>query len=377
MRLSDLDAMKLAMEQARAGIGFVSPNPVVGCVILDANGELLSHGYHAKAGQDHAEICALRKISNPKLLIGASVYVTLEPCSHVGRTPACAKTLADFPIREVIYGVKDPNPVVSGRGLEMLAAAGKSVRTLPELHSELEELAEIFLFNMRSAQTFVALKVATSLDGKLAFHSGESQWITHELARAKANELRGAYDAIAVGASTVLQDHPRLTLRHPRYVGKKQGAVVVLDPEGVTLKSLRDMPFVTERGGLDQVFVVVSNKRSFPDAIPASQMISCPMLDDSALDLRFLTQDLLKRGICSLFVEGGAKTHSEFIRQGVAQRLYQFVSPILMGDPGATTWTKFLNISKMSDRLELANVRWEPMGPDSFVTGLLPRISTQ
>ena len=374
MKLSDVQAMKLAMEQALLGQGFVSPNPLVGCVILDEEGQLLSHGFHAKAGEDHAEICALKKVMPQRLLHGAKVYVTLEPCAHYGRTPPCAQALAQLPIAEVIYGIEDPNPLVAGKGLEILRAAGKKVRNLPEMTGDLEELAEIFLFNIRHRRTFVALKVATSLDGKLAFHSGESQWITHEAARAKANEIRGSYDAVAVGARTILQDRPRLTLRHPRYAGKKTGIVVILDPQGQVLSDLPGMPFLQGENGPREVLVVVNQEtyqRSKKPVHPKVSLLDCPSVAQGELSLEFLCEELYRRGLCSLFVEGGAQTHSAFLEQRVAQRLYQFVSPILMGGLSATTWTKDLNLTRMADRIDLHRVRWEIIGPDALVTGRL------
>jgi diaminohydroxyphosphoribosylaminopyrimidine deaminase/5-amino-6-(5-phosphoribosylamino)uracil reductase len=365
-KLKDTEAMRLAIAEARRGEGRTSPNPLVGCVIVAADGSLLAKGFHAQAGRDHAEIDALKKVTDPARLKEARVYVTLEPCAHYGRTPPCAEALAKTGVSEIIYGLGDPNPQVAGRGLEILRQAGKQVRALGELTAELEELAEVFLYNMRHRRSFVALKVATSLDGKLAMADGESKWITHEPARDRNQELRHKYDAVVVGVQTLLHDDPRLTARVPDPVAGK--AAVILDPNGRSLAGMATRKVLAGRDK-SRVFVVVRQSAQMPN--PAGvELVSCPLtVGGRYLDLPALTAELYRRGLCSLYVEGGAQTLSQFLQQGAFERLYQFISPVVLGDRSAITWTKDFEVATLSARLELASVRWETVGPDVLVTG--------
>lgn len=365
---SDRQAMHLAIEEAKRATGFVSPNPLVGCTIISKSGQLLATGYHTKAGEDHAEIAALKKVTDKNLLDGAKLYVTLEPCSHQGKTPPCAEALVKTPIAEVIYGLEDPNPLVSGKGFKVLRAAGKSVRSLPELQPECEELAEVFLTNMRQKRAFAALKVATSLDGKLALKNGESQWITGEASRYKAHELRGAFDAILIGAKTLAIDNPRLDIRHPRFEGKKQNAVIVLDPEGGCVNTLNDRMIAKIRNP-EKVIIVVREGASV--APSKFTIVNCPTIQSGIFDLSGLLTQLLEVGICSVMVEGGAETHSEFLKQKAAAKVYQFISPVLMGEKNAVSWTKNLDIANMTERFELKGSKWEAIGQDVLMSGYL------
>ena len=233
-----LEAMKLAIAEARKGAPFVSPNPMVGCVVLDSAGNFLSSGYHKIYGSAHAEVNALAGLISEQLK-DAHVVVTLEPCAHQGKTPSCAKTLAALSIKKITYGLIDPNPLVAGKGADILKSAGKDVVLFSELQTELEELCEIFLMNQRKQKIFVAIKVATSLDGQMALQSGESQWITGEAAREHAHYLRSCYDAVMVGAGTIQKDNPSLNVRHPEV--KKENKVVILDPQGLQLKNFSQL----------------------------------------------------------------------------------------------------------------------------------------
>jgi diaminohydroxyphosphoribosylaminopyrimidine deaminase/5-amino-6-(5-phosphoribosylamino)uracil reductase len=191
MFLTPNEAMKLAIEEAARGAGFVAPNPLVGCVILSRDGALIGRGHHERIGEGHAEVRALESVADVSQLNAAQVFVTLEPCAHQGRTPSCAEALAKLPIASVTYGLEDPNPLVAGKGAEILRAAGKTVQIFGGLKTELEEACEIFLMNMREKRAFVALKAAASLDGKIALPDGSSQWITGEESRAHVQSLRG------------------------------------------------------------------------------------------------------------------------------------------------------------------------------------------
>ncbi len=229
--------MQLAISVAGGGAAYVSPNPLVGCVIVDRNHQLLATGFHAKCGADHAEIDAVKKLHKDELK-NSTMYVTLEPCAHEGKTPSCAKHIAGLAVKKIVYGLIDPNPLISGQGAQILIDAGKTaVLYEGPLKEDLEDLCEIFLKNYRDRKVFVAAKVATSLDGQIALKSGESKWITGPSSREFVHELRSRYDAIIVGRNTVEVDDPALNIRHETI--KKIIKVVVLDPSGSLLKKLK------------------------------------------------------------------------------------------------------------------------------------------
>lgn len=363
-----IEAMNLAIEEAKKGYGFVAPNPVVGCVILDKQGQLLSCGFHAQVGQAHAEVEALNKIADVKKLDGAHVIVTLEPCSHFGRTPPCADRLAALPIKKLTYGLRDPNPLVAGQGIAKLQAKGIEVEQCLELSNELEELAEIFLMNMREQTAFVALKVATSLDGALAFNSGESQWITSEASREQAHFLRGQYDAVLVGSRTVLNDDPKLTVRHKAYQSQSPNKVVVLDLKGATLDRLTTLQIAKLRP-LENIVIVTSEAHAQAFSKRGVQVLVATTLNDGTLDLKQLTKELYKKKITSLFVEGGAETLSSFLNQQAAHRLYQFIAPKILGAQNAKAWTEKVDFKNMQSAQQLQNVRYQIFGPDILLSG--------
>ncbi len=366
--MTTIEAMRLAIEEAKKGYGFVSPNPVVGCVILDKNGQLLSSGFHAQVGQGHAEVEALKNISDPKKLDGAHVVVTLEPCSHFGRTPPCADRLAELPIKKVTYGLLDPNPQVAGQGITKLKAKGIAVEECSELHDELEDLAEIFLFNMREQKTFTALKVATSLDGAVAFKSGESQWITSEEARHCAHYLRGQYDAVLVGSGTVLNDNPKLDVRHEKFKSRAPNKVVVFDLKGSTLDRLSEMQIAKVRP-LENIYVVTAAEQVSNFSKRGVHAISAKILNNGILDLSDVMKELYKQKIYSVYVEGGAETLSSFITQKSAQRLYQFIAPKILGAQNSRVWTEKVDFENMRSAVELKNVKYQTLGSDILLSG--------
>ncbi len=360
--LSPLAAMRLAIEEGKKGAGFVSPNPLVGCVILDRDHNLLGKGHHAKVGENHAEINALAEIEDPGRLDGAHVFVTLEPCAHEGRTPSCAKILAKLPIASVTYGIQDPNPLVSGQGASILRAAGKSALLFREgLQSELEELAEIFFTNMREKRPFIALKVAQSLDGKVALNDGTSQWITGEASRAHVQYLRGCYDAVVTGMGTFLRDDPRMNSRHPRFENKAQ-KLVLLDPEGKSFAKIKDSNLLTVRAPED--LIIVTGPLGMEP--PVGRHIEVPDAEGS-FDMFSLLPALQAEGLHSLFVESGPYTASQFIRSKMIDRLYAFVAPILIGE--GLDWTAGLRVGALDQAVRLSNPRVETFGPDFMITG--------
>jgi diaminohydroxyphosphoribosylaminopyrimidine deaminase/5-amino-6-(5-phosphoribosylamino)uracil reductase len=371
--LTPKEAMALAIQEGHKGAGRVSPNPLVGCVILDDDGRLLSSGYHKQCGGAHAEIEALKGVSEEQLE-GAQVYVTLEPCAHHGKTPPCAEHLAKLPIQSVTYGLQDPNPLVAGKGIQRLKAAGIIVTQFPELKEELEELAEIFLYNVKTQKPFVALKVASSLDGQMGLKTGESQWITNAKSRDHAHLLRASYDAILVGKRTIELDNPSLNIRHPNFPNQTN-KVLVMDPDGSLLKNFKATNvFLTHRP--EHLFFILKQEsfeklglEETPDKNGIAHLLSTPWSETEGFDLEILLKTLYSRGICSIMLEGGNFVYQTFLWASQVQRLYQFQAPILIGAGGGLPWTQGLGIQKMADKIQLENVDIQFFDKDILVSG--------
>lgn len=359
--LTDREAMSLAIEVAKGGAGFVSPNPLVGCVILDRQSRLIATGYHRKVGESHAEIDALKNVKDATLLQGAQVFITLEPCSHHGRTPPCAEALAALPIARVVYGLVDPNPLVAGKGAARLVAAGKKVELFAELRDELEELAEIFLFNMRQKQAFIAVKVATSLDGHIAVKNQGGGRISGLEADLEVQFLRGVYDGIMVGRKTFELDNPRLNVRDPRF-GTKQNRVFVVDPRGQGLPLLKESRLYASHPAESITWLV---KEKVELSLPIHQW-EIPWREKQGFDWLTFSRRALEEGVTSILVEGGAELIASMLRQKCIRRWYQIIAPTVLGPEG-------LNIgSFLQGELKLEAVRSRKLGRDLFLTGRLP-----
>ena len=373
--LSAVEAMQLAIAEGKKGAGWVSPNPLVGCVILDEKHRLLSTGYHKKIGGPHAEIEALKGVSDEQLE-GAHIYVTLEPCANEGKTPSCAKHLATLPIASVTYGVRDPNPLTNGRGAEILKEAEIDVFDFSEipdnptkLTSELEELAEVFLYNMRKQRPFVSLKVATSLDGQMGLKTKESGWITNELSRDHVHFLRATHDAVLVGRGTIDIDNPRLNIRHPKFKDKKN-KVIVLDGDGQLLGTIKDRLVATVHAP-ENIIVVTKPGVHVPPEGKAFTHLQCPLKSDGVFDLDRLLEELYRKGICSVMVEGGSNTYRGFFLQKQIQRVILFQAPILLGHENGLPWTQGLVIPTMKDKIVLKDVTASFFGSDLMTSARL------
>jgi diaminohydroxyphosphoribosylaminopyrimidine deaminase/5-amino-6-(5-phosphoribosylamino)uracil reductase len=363
--------MRMAIAEGEKGAGFVSPNPLVGCVILNRDGELIAKGYHARVGDLHAETAALRQVKDPAQLEGAQFFVTLEPCAHEGRQPSCAKTLAALPIASVTYGLRDPNPLVAGRGAEILKAAGKTVIEFSGLKAELEQLAEIFLLNMRSGRPFVAVKVASSLDGQIALASGESQWITGEGARGAVHSLRGKYDAVLTGVGTVLKDNPKLNSRDKAFAGKR-AKLVILDPDGELVLRWESLELTKVRAKEDILLCTRAHVSGLPEGIEHVTIpghgrtggLGAP--GGGEFEIGELLGELAKRGIHSIFVEAGSGTVGSFLKAKLVDRLYLFLAPMLLGR--GLSWTSGLSLASLDQAVRLSDVRIEAVDPDYLLS---------
>ncbi|WP_185959651.1 bifunctional diaminohydroxyphosphoribosylaminopyrimidine deaminase/5-amino-6-(5-phosphoribosylamino)uracil reductase RibD [Lentibacillus cibarius] len=315
--------MEFALNLARSAAGQTSPNPPVGAVVVK-NGEILGMGAHLKAGEAHAEVHALQMAGDKAK--GADIYVTLEPCSHHGKTPPCADLLVEAGIRRAVIAVMDPNEKVAGRGIDKLRMAGIDVK-LGVLEKEAAKVNRTFFHYTQTGKPFVTLKTAVSLDGKTATHTGDSKWITGEAARMDVHQYRHTHDAILVGVNTVLADNPSLTSRLPN--GAKNPLRIILDS---TLRTPLTSSIVTDQKA--ETWIITGNQVGAAAISPYEKLgvtvISLPAIDPDTI-LRYLGH----HGIMSLFVEGGSAVHGSFLMGGHINQLVQYIAPKLIGGKDA------------------------------------------
>jgi len=325
----DVQYMQQALALARGGLGLVSPNPLVGCVIVQA-GAVVGRGYHQRFGGPHAEVHALQEAGSQAR--GAVLYVNLEPCSHTGKTPPCADAVIQSGVSRVVAALRDPNPRVNGRGLSRLEAAGIAV-TVGVCEAEARKLNEVFIKYTTTRCPFVTLKSAITLDGKIATRTGASQWITGELARQEGHRLRHAADAILVGIGTVLQDDPQLTTRLPDQQGANPLRVIVDSTLRVPLQAQ-----VTDVAS-DRRTLIVTTARApvaHSEALRTRgvEVVCLPAYDDGRVDLEALCRYLGERGVASVLVEGGATLSATLLRRRLVDKVLLFVAPKIIGGDG-------------------------------------------
>lgn len=337
--------MNKCIELALQAKGDTSPNPLVGCVILNEHGEIISTGYHKKYGENHAERDALLKLENAN---GCTLVVNLEPCSHHGKTPPCADLIIEKGIKTVVYGMKDPNPIVSGNGLKKLQNAGIEVIG-PVLEDNCKKLNEVFIKNYTLKQTFVALKTATTIDGKIATFSGNSKWITSEPARLEVRNIRKTYDAILTSSSTVIADNP--TMEHK--------CKIILDRN---LKTDFANATIYKQG---EIFVCYDEKLT-PPKIKNINFLPIPTKNEK-LDIQYILSLLFELKIMSILVEAGGKLNGSFIPY--TDKLYHFIAPKILNDnSGKSCFDGYFEIDKIS---ECKNFKFESVKnfpPDILIT---------
>jgi len=322
--LVDREYMQRCFELAARGRARVSPNPMVGCVIV-RDGRIVGEGFHERFGGAHAEANALRQAGGRAR--GSTVYVNLEPCSHYGKTPPCVHALLKAGVKRVVASTRDPNPVISGRGLAMLRRAGLKVN-VGVLGSEAEKLNEHFYAFMRTGMPFVGIKIAQTLDGCIADERGRSKWITSEGARREAHRMRAEYDAVLVGTDTIIKDNPKLSVRK---VTGRNPVRVVLDPQlrcpawsnVFNTKLARTVIIGSQQA------VRVMRKKVTELVERDVQVLGVEAKPD--FDLRSVLQALGALGISSVLVEGGRTTTSGFLKARLARKLHCFVAPKIFG----------------------------------------------
>jgi len=339
---SDEYYMARAFELARKGRFTTTPNPNVGCVIVN-NGEIVGEGFHVKAGGPHAEVHALRMAGERAR--GATAYVTLEPCSHHGRTPPCADALLAAGISRVVAAMQDPNPEVAGRGLYRLKQAGVEVSNGLML-SEAEAVNLGFLKRMRTGFPYVQLKMAASLDGRTAMASGESQWITSAAARQDVQRFRAESSAILSSSATVLADDPSLTVRwselgdetQSQYPALSSNASVSAEDVRQPLRVIVDSKNrvtpqhkLVQQPGETLLARLQADDKVWPDAV---QQLTVPATSDNRVDLVILMMQLAKRQVNSVWVEAGAELAGALLQAGLVDELIVYVAPKLLGQNG-------------------------------------------
>ena len=338
--------MKKCFELAKKGLGKTSPNPMVGCVVLDKNGKEISTGYHAKYGENHAERDALLKLKNGEEEDG-TIIVSLEPCSHYGKTPPCVDLIIERKLKKVVFAMKDPNPIVSSvqkleeNGIEVLSGV---------LEEEAKALNEVFVTNMTLKRPFVALKTATTLDGKVSTRTGDSKWITSSIARDKGHELREIYDAILTTSNTVLADNPNFNNKQKILIDR-------------TLKVPTNMNFFKT----GKIFIVHDETLTPSENLPNLEYIPCPTINGQ-IDITSLLKILFEKKIMSIFVEAGGNFNGSIIDLGIVDKIYQFIAPKILADNTGQSAFAGRNVQLIKDCVEFKMQSVEQIGNDVLIT---------
>jgi diaminohydroxyphosphoribosylaminopyrimidine deaminase/5-amino-6-(5-phosphoribosylamino)uracil reductase len=352
----------MACRLAKKAAGRTSPNPLVGAVLV-RQGKIVGRGYHRFAGGDHAEIVALKRAGARAR--DATLYITLEPCSHHGRTPPCTGALIRAGVKEVVCGVKDPNPLVAGRGARRLRRAGIRVRC-GVLEQECRSLIEAFTKYITQGMPFVMLKLAATLDGKIAAATGDSRWISGEKSRLTVHRMRNELDAVLVGLGTVKADDPQLTCRIPR--GRNPWRIVLDSRLRISLsaKILRHPD--------PEKTIVVTGAGVAPAKVRALQARGVQVwrlpARGNEISWRPLLRKLAESGIGSVMIEGGAATAASALEEKIVDKIIFFYAPKILGGDGRPM-IEGLNLRRMKDAIVVKDLRTEKSGDDWMVTGYL------
>tara|TARA_Y100000310_G_C20636068_1_gene791227 strand:- start:89 stop:1123 length:1035 start_codon:yes stop_codon:yes gene_type:complete len=333
----DKKFMQLAISEAKKA-NRTLPNPKVGCIITK-NNQIIATGYHKKHGEAHAEVNAINNCPNKEDLKDSTFYVTLEPCSHHGKTPPCTNSIIKAKPKRVVIAQTDPNPRVNGQGIKILKAAGIEVTT-NILEQEAKELNKVFLANIKKQRPYIYLKAAITIDGKIATKTFDSKWISSKESRTKVHQLRNKVDAILVGKNTVIKDNPKLTAR--------ENDKVIKYPTRIILASKQDIPknyhILNQEG--KNIFI----KDQFPNKTLTKTL-----------------NQLLNQGIHSILVEGGSKVFSHFLEQNLVDEYRFYICPKAVADNNAISIFNGQNTTKMQDAINFTFTKVEKSGPDILI----------
>lgn len=323
--------MQICLDLAIKGKGTVSPNPMVGCVVIDKSGNIVSEGYHKKYGENHAERDALLKLKNNEAE-GGTLYVNLEPCSHWGKTPPCVDLIIEKKLKRVVIGMKDVNPKVDG--ITKLKEAGIEVVT-GILEEEAIFLNRVFIKNMTKKLPYVVLKTATTMDGKIAAHTGDSKWITSDDSRKEVYKIRKEFDCIMTSSNTVLADNPRM----------KHKFKCILDKD---LRCPKDAQ-IFKQGNF-----YIASKENTP-------------LKNGKLNIKEVLSELYKRGIYTVFVECGGTLAGSMLKEGLIDEIYQFIAPKILNDNTGLSAFNGNSMNKISDAVNLSIYNISQIGTDVLI----------
>lgn len=354
--------MQRAIELASRGLGRVNPNPLVGAVIVK-EGRIIGEGWHEYYGGLHAERNAFLHCSEDAA--GATLYVTLEPCCHYGKTPPCTEAVIEHRIARVVVGMKDPNPLVAGKGIALLRAAGIEVVTGAE-EATVREQNRIFLKYITTGRPWVVMKTAMTLDGKIATRSGDSRWVTGEAARQKVQQMRSEYKGILVGIGTVLADDPLLNCRLEGAV--RQPVRIVVDSR---LRIPEDSQIVRTAAAYRTILAYTEREdQEKLDRLTrlGIEPVHC-LIKENRVDLEDLLDILGGKGIDAVLLEGGGELNESFLRQGLVDEVAAFIAPKLIGGREAKTPVEGRGLDRMSDAIVLKQVSLEKVGEDILVRG--------
>lgn len=354
--------MKLAIEIAKKGAGKVNPNPMVGAVIVKDE-RVIGQGYHKKYGGNHAEVNAFENVlDNPE---GGTIYVTLEPCSHYGKTPPCVDKIIKNKLSKVVIGALDPNPIVKGRGVKALGAAGIEVIT-GVLEEECKKLNEVFMKYIVSKKPFVILKTAMTLDGKIATAEGESKWITSEKSRQEVHKLRNKLASIMVGVDTVIKDNPELTCRLD---GGRNPIRIIVDSK---LRIPMEAKVVVDN--LAQT-IIATTELADKDKIVSLEKLGVKVLiinsKNERVDLQSLMIKLGELNIDSIFLEGGSTLSFSALEENIVNKIQVYIAPKIIGGEKAKTPVGGKGIKKLSNAIKLENMTVRYIGTDLLIEAYL------
>ncbi len=353
--------MQLALDLAESARGKTNPNPLVGAIIVK-DGIIAGTGIHRKAGEPHAEVHAFRMAG--EYAKGATLYVTLEPCSHYGKTPPCANLVKESGVARVVVAMQDPNPEVAGRGIEIIRNEGIEV-DVGVLEEKAKRLNERFIHNMLTNRPFVISKFAMTLDGKLATHTGHSKWITGEQSRYTVHQLRNEVDAILVGIGTVLADNPSLTTRLPEGGGK--------NPIRIILDSELRIPLdanVVNTAEAKTIIVTTESADEGKLTTLREKGVECIFVSkkETGLDLDAMLVALYQKGITDVLVEGGGEINASFLRAGLIDKYFIYIAPKLLGGRNSLTPFTGRDVDRMDEALNVVFEKVDKMGEDLCIT---------
>ena len=359
----DVKFMQEAHSLAKSAQGRTTPDPMVGAVLVK-DGQIISMGYHGEVATPHAEDWAIQKAGEKAK--GATLYLNLEPCCHFGNNPPCTEKIIEAGVKEVVASMKDPNPLVKGKGFKILKRHGIKVR-VGLLEEEAKKLNEVFIKYITSKMPFVVLKTAMTLDGKIATRTGASRWVAGKESRQYAHHLRNVYDAILVGVRTVLVDNPRLDVR----LVKK-----VKDPIRIVLDSYARTPLKADilKTGTAQTIIAVgpkAPKKKIQQLKKAGAEVIKVSAPKGRVNMKDLFKKLAKKGITSVLVEGGGEVGASALEAGLVDKVYFFIVPKIFGGRDAVTPVEGKGVRLPSQAWHLKNIHFEKVGEDFLVTGYL------